>query len=121
MPRPGGHNNSDTKVKDFGKAVTRLLKELKPYKVLILISIILATTSSILAIFTPNILSDLTDCISEGLIPNKDNIMLIKDSLESDLNKETLKTKLPSILNLNLDQNTINNILSSNISNEDKS
>lgn len=120
MPRPGGHNNPDAKAKDFGKAITRLLKELKPFKTLIIISILLATTSSILAIFTPNILSDLTDRISEGLVPNKDNIMTIKDSLESDLNKENLKTKIPAILNLNLDQNTINKVLSSNITAEDK-
>ena len=113
MPRPGGHNNPDAKAKDFGKAVTRLLKELKTYKLLIIISIVLATTSSILAIFTPNILSDLTDRISEGLIPNKDNIITIKESLEEDLNKDNLKTKLPSILNLNLNESTISEILSS--------
>ena len=113
MPRPGGHNNPDAKAKDFGKAVTRLLKELKSYKLLIIISIVLATTSSILAIFTPNILSDLTDRISEGLIPNKDNIITIKESLEDDLNKDNLKTKLPSILNLNLNESTISEILSS--------
>ena len=113
MPRPGGHNDPDAKAKDFGKAVTRLLKELKPYKLLIIISIVLATTSSILAIFTPNILSDLTDRISEGLIPNKDNIITIKESLEEDLNKDNLKTKLPSILNLNLNESTISEILSS--------
>ena len=113
MPRPGGHNNPDAKAKDFGKAVTRLLKELKTYKLLIIISIVLATTSSILAIFTPNILSDLTDRISEGLIPNKDNIITIKESLEDDLNKDNLKTKLPSILNLNLNESTISEILSS--------
>ena len=113
MPRPGGHNNSDAKAKDFGKAVTRLLKELKTYKLLIIISIVLATTSSILAIFTPNILSDLTDRISEGLIPNKDNIITIKESLAEDLNKDNLKTKLPSILNLNLNESTISEILSS--------
>ena len=121
MPRPGGHNDPDAKAKDFGKAVTRLLKELKPYKLLIIISIVLATTSSILAIFTPNILSDLTDRISEGLIPNKDNIITIKESLEDDLNKDNLKTKLPSILNLNLNESTISEILSSDsVSSSDK-
>ena len=121
MPRPGGHNNPDAKAKDFGKAVTRLLKELKSYKLLIIISIVLATTSSILAIFTPNILSDLTDRISEGLIPNKDNIITIKESLEDDLNKDNLKTKLPSILNLNLNESTISEILSSDsVSSSDK-
>ena len=121
MPRPHGNTNPDTKAKDFGKAITRLLKELKPYKFLIIISIILATTSSILAIFTPNILSNLTDRISEGLIPNKENITIIKDSIESDLNEEVIKTTIPAILNLNLDKQTITSILTNdNISTTDK-
>lgn len=121
MPRPHGNANPDTKAKDFGKAITRLLKELKPYKFLIIISIILATTSSILAIFTPNILSNLTDRISEGLIPNKENITIIKDSIESDLNEEVMKTTIPAILNLNLDKQTITSILTNdNISTTDK-
>ena len=121
MPRPNGNNNPDTKAKDFGKAITRLLKELKPYKFLIIISIILAITSSILAIFTPNILSNLTDRISEGLIPNKENITIIKDSIESDLNEEVMKTTIPAILNLNLDKQTITSILTNdNISTTDK-
>ena len=121
MPRPHGNANPDTKAKDFGKAITRLLKELKPYKFLIIISIILATTSSILAIFTPNILSNLTDRISEGLIHNKENITIIKDSIESDLNEEVIKTTIPAILNLNLDKQTITSILTNdNISTTDK-
>ena len=121
MPRPHGNTNPDTKAKDFGKAITRLLKELKPYKFLIIISIILATTSSILAIFTPNILSNLTDRISEGLIPNKENITIIKDSIESDLNEEVMKTTIPAILNLNLDGQTITSILTNDdISTTDK-
>ena len=121
MPRPHGNTNPDTKAKDFGKAITRLLKELKPYKFLIIISIILAITSSILAIFTPNILSNLTDRISEGLIPNKENITIIKDSIESDLNEEVIKTTIPAILNLNLDKQTITSILTNdNISTTDK-
>ena len=121
MPRPHGNTNPDTKAKDFSKAITRLLKELKPYKFLIIISIILATTSSILAIFTPNILSNLTDRISEGLIPNKENITIIKDSIESDLNEETMKATIPAILNLNLDKQTVTSILTNdNISTTDK-
>lgn len=121
MPRPHGNTNPDTKAKDFGKAITRLLKELKPYKFLIIISIILAITSSILSIFTPNILSNLTDRISEGLIPNKENITIIKDSIESDLNEEVMKTTIPAILNLNLDKQTITSILTNdNISTTDK-
>lgn len=121
MPRPHGNTNPDTKAKDFGKAITRLLKELKPYKFLIIISIILAITSSILSIFTPNILSNLTDRISEGLIPNKENITIIKDSIESDLNEEVIKTTIPAILNLNLGKQTITSILTNdNISTTDK-
>ena len=49
------------KAKDLKKSMKRLLKELTGYKVFIIISIILASISAILSIFSPNKLSDLTD------------------------------------------------------------
>ena len=67
-------NNSVEKAKDFKGSMIRLFKELNNYKVLIIVSLILAALGSVLTIFTPNILSDLTDKISTGLIPNTSNI-----------------------------------------------
>jgi len=76
MPRPGPRKIE--KAKDFKGAMTRLIKELKDFKVLIIITLVLATISSVLAIFTPNILSDLTDKISKGLISSSMDIEGIK-------------------------------------------
>ena len=68
------------KAKDLKKSMKRLLKELTGYKVFIIISIILASISAILSIFSPNKLSDLTDEISKGLIPGSSiNMAAIKD------------------------------------------
>ena len=49
------------KAKDFKSALKRILKELKDFKILIIVALILAVLSSALSIFTPNILSDLTE------------------------------------------------------------
>ena len=48
----------------------RLFKELNSYKVLVIISIILAVASTILTIFCPNKMADLTDEIRYGLTIN---------------------------------------------------
>ena len=58
------------KAKDFKGSILRLIKELKQFRFLIILSIILATLGSILSICTPNILSSLTDTIKEGLMGN---------------------------------------------------
>lgn len=70
--RPG--MGSGEKAKDFKSAIKRLLKELKGYRILIAIALILAVFSSILSISAPDKLSELTDKISEGLVVNKDNL-----------------------------------------------
>ena len=64
---PGGAMTGE-KAKDFKQAVKRLLKELKGYKVLIIISLILAIAGAVLSISAPNKLSELTDEIQKGLI-----------------------------------------------------
>ena len=64
------NRKSIEKAKDFKGSILRLIKELKPFKFLIILSIILATIGSILSICTPNILSNLTDTIKDGLMGN---------------------------------------------------
>lgn len=56
------------KPQNFMNASKRLIRELKNYKLLVVIALFLAILSSILSIFAPNMLSDLTDEISKGLI-----------------------------------------------------
>ena len=60
-------NDVPSKPKDFKKSIMRLFKELNSYKVLVIISIILAVASTILTIFCPNKMADLTDEIRYGL------------------------------------------------------
>ena len=47
-------NDVPSKPKDFKKSIMRLFKELNSYKVLVIISIILAVASTILTIFCPD-------------------------------------------------------------------
>ena len=56
------------KAKDLKKSMKRLIRELKGFKILIIISLVLAGISAILSICSPNKLSELTDEISKGLI-----------------------------------------------------
>lgn len=64
MPGPRGEAE---KSKDFGKAIKRLLSEMKNFRLMTMIAILLAAASSVISIIVPNILSDLTDEITNGL------------------------------------------------------
>ena len=109
------------KAKDFKKAVKRLLKELKPFKVFIIISLILAMFGAILSLSAPNKISDLTDEISKGLVVNKDNLEILQESIKKDLNEENISKKIPEILDVNFSQEKIISIMNnSDISLEDK-
>lgn len=72
-PRMGpGHGpgmGAGEKAKDFKSAIKRLFKELKGFRRLITVALILAILSAVLSISAPNKLSELTDKISEGLMP----------------------------------------------------
>ena len=74
MPRrgrrmgPGAGPAPAEKAKDFKGAIKRLFKELKNFRILIYIALILAIAGSILSIIAPSRLSQITDKISEGLV-----------------------------------------------------
>lgn len=73
MGGPGGpRGGTGEKAKDFKGAVKRLVKELKKYKILIVISLILAIIGAVLSISAPDQLSKLTNKIQEGLMGNMD-------------------------------------------------
>lgn len=69
MAGPAGHalRGEAEKSKDFGQAIRRLTKELKPFYLLISLGVFFAILGSVIAIVVPNLLSDLTDEISAGL------------------------------------------------------
>ena len=87
MPR---HERKVEKAKNFKDSIKRLLKELNPFKRLLVISLVLACLGAILTIVTPNILSDLTDKISDGLVVNKDNLEYLTKEVTGKLNEENI-------------------------------
>jgi len=65
---------------DFKGSIKRLFNELKNLKTTILIALILSIVSACLSIFAPDILANLTDKISYGLLPNQEmNFEAIKN------------------------------------------
>ena len=99
------------KPKNFKVAITRLFKELNPFKTLITIALILAMLGSILSILAPNKLKDLTNEISSGLVINTKNMEKITTNITSNINTEKLSTRIPEILSLNFSQKNINKII----------
>ena len=119
-PPPGRGMNPGEKPKNLSVAITRLASSLGKFKISILVSLILAGLSAVLALSSPNILKDLTNEISNGLVINTEGSTKLQDDLLSNLDKEKLPVLLKDILGIELNQNTIYKINSSNISNEEK-
>ena len=84
-------NNKNLKPKNLKKSLSRLVKELNKYKILIIISLLLAVVGSILSIITPNKLSKLTDEITSGLIINKDNFKTLNEQIYFNYTNNDLK------------------------------
>jgi len=84
------HNNEMQyeKAKDFKKSIKRTLKELKPFKILVIISLILSALSSILSLFAPDKLKELTDTITEGLVVNQENIKELNEQIAKNFQND---------------------------------
>ena len=91
------------KPKNFSAAITKLMGSLKKFKVLILLSIILASLSAVLALASPNRLSKLTDEISKGLVINTKASSSLSNEILSNLNIEELPSLLKDIININIE------------------
>ena len=80
MPRPGGPRRGAPveKAKDFKGASKRLIKELKKFELLIIISLILAMFGAMLSIMAPDKLAQITDTITQGLRTSNIDIDKIK-------------------------------------------
>lgn len=98
MPRPGGPRVQE-KSKDFFGAIKRLISNLKPWKVFIILALVLAMISAVLALIAPNKLSDFTDEITAGLVPRTENIEKITNQIFSNLTNENLNGKVHEIMN----------------------
>ncbi len=64
----GRRMNNTAKAKDFKKSMKSLIKYCRPYLLPIMISVILASISSILSIIGPDKLRDITNLITDGLM-----------------------------------------------------
>ena len=72
------------KSKDFFGSIKRIFQELDRYRVLLIVSLLLAAISSILAIVAPNRLSELADTITYGVGVNQSNVETIMNNLSSE-------------------------------------
>ena len=114
MPRP---NREVEKAKDFKGAIKRLINELSGFKKLTIVALVLAALGSILTIVTPDILSNLTDEISNGLVMNKDNFEKITKEVTGSLNEENIN----KVVKMDFSEKNITSIMMDNgISSEDK-
>ncbi len=96
MPRPGSRTNE--KSKDFFGSMKRLLKNLNPWKYVVIFALILAMVSAILSLIAPNKLSDFTDIITDGLKPNTTKLEEITTSIMSNFDTDKLQNKAFHIL-----------------------
>ena len=80
MPRP--NRGTPEKSKDFTGSMKKLLKNLKPWRVLLTLGLVLAFISAILSLVAPDHLSNLTDTITSGIKPNI-NENTIKDIMSN--------------------------------------
>ena len=124
MPRPGGRLAPE-KSKDFFGSMKRLLSNLKPWKYIMILSLVLAMTSAILALIAPNKLSDFADIISEGLMPNTNKLTEISEKMTANLSKENMEEKIRYIQSANISSSDLEEFQSiminmSNIDDEEK-
>jgi len=120
MPGPRGRAHGFEKPKDFSSAIKNLVHELKNYQKLIVISCVLAMLSSVLSIVAPNRLSDLTDNISKGLRVDDKSISILTKQTTKNLNEDNLRNVVLSILGIDDFESVYGNVMSSNISSDDK-
>lgn len=97
MPRPGGRRTQE-KSKDFTGSMKRLLGNLKPWKILMILALCLAMISAILSLIAPHKLSDLADEIGLGLAPRVENIERISTAMMSNFNEENMQIKMQEIM-----------------------
>ena len=85
MPRPGGGAGSFEQSKDFKGSMIRLIKNLKPWKFIMIMALSLAMLSAILALVAPNKLSKFADLIGEGLVPRTEVMQEIATEMQKNV------------------------------------
>ena len=96
MPRPGSGGVPE-KSKNFSGTLKKLFHSLEKWRVLVVFALILAVASAILALITPNKLSELTDTITEGIKPNINENTINNIMTNNEISQED-KTKFMNIM-----------------------
>ena len=103
MPKPMNGKVPETS-KNFGASMKRLFKSLDKWKYLFVTALVLAMISAILALISPNKLSDLTNIITDGIKPNI-NETIIKDIMQDKSISLEDKQKFNELLKNSKDKN----------------
>ena len=109
----GKRISSLEKAKNFKSAIIRLYTELKSFRIIILIALVMAAFGSIISIFTPNMLSDLTDTISRGVVIDKDKISKVSNKINNNFSKEKFNEIMPIVLEMDLSNENLDTTNSS--------
>ena len=96
MPRPGSRRIQE-KSKDFKGSMKRLLKNLNPWKYIMIVSLVLAMISAILSLIAPNKLSDFANIIGDGLVPNTEKLQEISEKITENFSNSDTQNKLPKV------------------------
>ena len=91
MPRRGP---APEKAKDFKGSMKRLVKNLSKWKYVMIMALVLAFISAILALIAPKKLSSFADTISEGLVPNTEKLTQISEKINSNFSSCETQNKL---------------------------
>ena len=84
--------------KDFKGSITRLIGNLRPWKLIMIMALTLAMISAILSLIAPDKLSALADEITKGIKPNQENLELIGIKIGENFTEEKLNSKNTFIL-----------------------
>lgn len=103
MPRP--MRKTPEKSKNFFGSIKRIIKSLNNWRYLLAFALLLALVSSVLSIISPDILSDLTDTITDGMAPRIENIEDISKNITSSFNEENTSNAIKDIM----EDNSISN------------
>ncbi len=110
-PRGPSGMMSGQKAKDFKGSIIRTFSELNQFRILVIISIILAIVSASLSILAPNRLSTLTDEISKGLVIDKQSTENIMTKIKNSLNEENIKIRIYGVLNIDLSLEKLSSVM----------
>ena len=84
-------NINPSNAKDLKKSLLRLFKDLNEYKKIVVFAIVLASISTVLTIFCPQKIADLTDEIRKGLVINQTSLNELSSKIKTNYENNVLQ------------------------------